>query len=115
MERALSITVTLSGGSPGKSTCEKSASTTCVLLTRKGRRGDQLIILAGGYDKGPCPVLAGDRFINSFALDGAPVFPMQPVFHDDWVAVTSGFGSEIALTADGSLWLWPDKKFTTIC
>lgn len=115
MERASSNTVTPFVVSTGKSTCEKSASTACVLLTRKCRWGDQLIILAGDCDTGPCPVLAGDRFINSFALDGAPVFPMQPVIHDDRVAITSGFGSEIALAADGSPWLWPDKKFTTIC
>ena len=38
--------------------------------------------------------------------------PVRLGIHNDWVAITGMRGGEvIAMAADGSLWLWPDKTF----
>jgi hypothetical protein len=36
--------------------------------------------------------------------------PTRLGIHNDWVAITSNWDYEIALAADGSLWLWPDHE-----
>jgi alpha-tubulin suppressor-like RCC1 family protein len=36
--------------------------------------------------------------------------PMRLGIHDDWVALAGTWGDVIALAADGSLWLWPDRE-----
>ena len=36
--------------------------------------------------------------------------PTRLGIHNDWVAITSDWDDVIALAADGSLWLWPDRE-----
>jgi len=36
--------------------------------------------------------------------------PARVGIHNDWVAIASTWGNVIALAADGSLWLWPDRE-----
>jgi alpha-tubulin suppressor-like RCC1 family protein len=36
--------------------------------------------------------------------------PTRLGIHNDWVAITSDWEDVIALAADGSLWLWPDRE-----
>ena len=36
--------------------------------------------------------------------------PTRLGIHNDWVAITSDWEDVIALAADGSLWLWPDRQ-----
>ena len=37
--------------------------------------------------------------------------PTRLGIHDDWVAIASTWDNVIALAADGSLWLWPNREF----
>ena len=36
--------------------------------------------------------------------------PVRLGIHNDWVAIANTWSDVIALAADGSLWLWPDRK-----
>ena len=36
--------------------------------------------------------------------------PTRLGIHNDWVAIASTWEDVIALAADGSLWLWPDRE-----
>jgi alpha-tubulin suppressor-like RCC1 family protein len=36
--------------------------------------------------------------------------PIRLGIHNDWVAITGAWEDVIALAADGSLWLWPDRE-----
>jgi ABC-type transport system involved in multi-copper enzyme maturation permease subunit len=45
---------------------------------------------------------------NLFRLIQKP--PMRVGIHNDWVAIADTWGDVTALTADGSLWLWPDRE-----
>ena len=36
--------------------------------------------------------------------------PMRIGIHNDWVAIAGTWQDVIALAADGSLWLWPDRE-----
>jgi hypothetical protein len=36
--------------------------------------------------------------------------PTRLGIHNDWVAITGAWEDVIALAADGSLWLWPDRQ-----
>jgi hypothetical protein len=35
--------------------------------------------------------------------------PVRLGIHNDWIALANTWGDMIALAADGSLWLWPDR------
>jgi alpha-tubulin suppressor-like RCC1 family protein len=45
---------------------------------------------------------------NLFRLIQKP--PARVGIHNDWVAIASTWDDVIALAADGSLWLWPDRE-----
>ena len=45
---------------------------------------------------------------NLFRLIQQP--PTRVGIHNDWVAIASAWEDVIALAADGSLWLWPDRE-----
>jgi len=45
---------------------------------------------------------------NLFQLIQNP--PARVGIHSDWVAITQTWDDVIALSADGSLWLWPDRE-----
>ena len=66
-----------------------------VASARKGQRGDQLAVLAGGNDARPFPAPASHRFINPFASGGAAVFPIQPVIHAALVQIIHAGGGQL--------------------
>ena len=65
-----------------------------VASARKGQRGDQPAVLAGGNDARPFPVPAGHRLINPLPSGGATVFPIQPVIHAAFVEIIHAGGGQ---------------------
>ena len=61
---------------------------------RKGQRGHQLAVLAGGHDAGSFPAFARYHFINPFAAGGASVFPIQAVIHAALVQIIHAGGGQ---------------------
>ena len=43
-------------------------------------------------------------------IQAAQKSPTRMGTHNDWVAIANIWGDVIALAADGSLWLWPDRR-----
>ena len=62
---------------------------------RKGQRGDQFALLAGGDDTRPFAPLPRHGFINPFPPWGATVGPMQPVIHAALVEVIHSGGGQL--------------------
>ena len=79
--------------------CKISVHHLGVASARKGQRGDQLALLAGGDDTRPFPPFARHGRINPLTPWGAPVFPIQPVIHPALVEVIHVLGSQFGQLA----------------